>query len=84
MKKYKSTGCARFFIFLIIFAPLAFFGSAYINGEDGVQKIKDLIGIESTSKDKDIEVKNRKTEEEKLREENEKLKKQLEQRGQDN
>jgi cell division protein FtsB len=39
--KYKVTGCARFFLFLVIFLPIVFFGAAYIRGENGVQIIKD-------------------------------------------
>ena len=39
--KYKVTGCARFFVFFIIFIPLVFFGAAYLRGENGVQIIKD-------------------------------------------
>ena len=40
--KYKVTGCARFFVFLIIFVPAVFFGAAYFRGENGVQIIKDF------------------------------------------
>lgn len=40
--KYKTTGCARFFFFLIIFVPAVFFGAAYFRGENGVQIIKDF------------------------------------------
>lgn len=39
--KYKVTGCARFFIFFIIFIPIVFFGAAYFRGENGMQIIKD-------------------------------------------
>ncbi len=39
--KYKVTGCARFFLFLILFVPAVFFGAAYARGENGVQLIKD-------------------------------------------
>lgn len=39
--KHKVTGCARFFIFLIIFVPIVFFGAAYFRGEDGWQLLKD-------------------------------------------
>ncbi len=42
--KYKVTGCARFFIFFLFFAPAVFFGAAYLRGENGVQIIKDFIG----------------------------------------
>ena len=40
--KYKVTGCARFFFFLIIFIPAVFFGAAFLRGENGVQIIKDF------------------------------------------
>ena len=30
MAKYKATGCARFLFFLIIFVPIAYFGSQYL------------------------------------------------------
>lgn len=40
--KYKVTGCARFFVFLVIFVPAVFFGAAYVRGENGVQIIKDF------------------------------------------
>ncbi|MEL6989599.1 MAG: hypothetical protein AAGK97_17450, partial [Bacteroidota bacterium] len=52
-QKYKTTGCFRFFLALLIIAPIAFFGANYINGEDGVQKIKDFFG---GSKDKTEQV----------------------------
>lgn len=39
--KYKVTGCARFFVFFILFIPIVFFGAAYLRGENGVQIIKD-------------------------------------------
>ncbi len=48
-KKYKTTGCARFFLALIIIAPIAFFGAAYINGENGFDKLKELVRWESKS-----------------------------------
>ena len=41
-KKYKMTGFARFIIFMMFFAPMAYIGASYYNGEDGIQKIKDL------------------------------------------
>jgi Skp family chaperone for outer membrane proteins len=40
--KYKVTGCARFFVFLVLFVPAVFFGAAYYRGENGVQIIKDF------------------------------------------
>ncbi|HLF62687.1 MAG TPA: hypothetical protein VI603_03000 [Saprospiraceae bacterium] len=50
MKKHKMTGCARLFFALLIIAPLAYLGAAYYNGQDGIQNIKNLLGI---GKDKD-------------------------------
>jgi cell division protein FtsB len=40
--KYKVTGCARFFFFLVLFVPAVFFGAAFVRGENGVQIIKDF------------------------------------------
>jgi len=44
--KYKMTGCARFAIFLIILAPIAYFGSKYLRDSGTWDKIKDK--VEST------------------------------------
>ena len=49
--KYKATGCARFFLVLIILAPLAYLGASYYNGEDGIENVKNLLGIESSDSD---------------------------------
>ena len=38
----KMTPFARFFIMLIIVAPLAYLGAAYYNGEDGIQNLKNI------------------------------------------
>lgn len=40
--KYKTTGCAKFFLVLIVLAPLAYLGASYYNGEDGVANIKSI------------------------------------------
>ena len=45
MAKYKTTGCARFFIVMLILAPLAYLGASYYLGQDGIGNIKELIGI---------------------------------------
>jgi chromosome segregation ATPase len=47
-RKLQMTAFSRFFLFLIIFLPSLFFGVSYLKGEDGMQTLKDLIGIEST------------------------------------
>lgn len=43
MAKYKMTGCARFFIFLIIFLPLAYFGAQYLMDTGKLDGLKDKI-----------------------------------------
>ena len=40
--KYKVTGCARFFIFFLIFVPIVYFSAAFFRGEDGMQKLKEF------------------------------------------
>lgn len=45
-RKYKMTGCARFFIFLLIFAPIVLIGVSLYNGHNPVEQVKDLLGIE--------------------------------------
>ena len=40
------TGCARFFIFLLIFTPAVLIGVSYFNGNNPLEQIKDLLGIE--------------------------------------
>ncbi len=40
--RYKVTGCARFFLFLILFVPAVFFGAAYIRGENGLHILRDF------------------------------------------
>ena len=47
-RKYKMTGCARFFFFLLFFVPIVLIGVSYYNGNNPVQQIKDLLNIEST------------------------------------
>lgn len=42
MAKYKMTLFARFFIFLIIVIPVAYVLAAYINGQDGIEKLMAL------------------------------------------
>lgn len=43
-RKYKSTGCARIFIVLIIVAPIAFFVASYVNGTDPIETVRNLFG----------------------------------------
>lgn len=41
-RPYKTTGCFRFVLFIIILAPLAYLGASYYHGQDGIQNIKNL------------------------------------------
>lgn len=58
-RPYKTTGCFRFVIFILIFAPLAYLGASYYNGEDGLGNLKNMAnkivslfsGVKSTVKD---------------------------------
>ena len=47
-RKYKMTGCARFFLVMIILAPIAYLGAAYYNDENGIGNLKRLVGIEKS------------------------------------
>jgi ribosomal protein L29 len=44
-RRTRLTPFARFIIVMIIVAPLAYLGASYYNGEDGIQNLKELIGI---------------------------------------
>ncbi len=56
-RRLKLTGFARFFILLVILAPVSYIIASYANGEDGVENLKRLLGINAkieqpaTSKD---------------------------------
>ncbi len=52
-KKYKMTGCARLIIFIIIFAPIAYLAASYYNGQDGIEQLKKLLGIEKVKSSED-------------------------------
>ena len=49
MAKYKATGCARFLFFLIIFVPIAYFGSKYLMDSGKWDDIKGKIEDVSSS-----------------------------------
>lgn len=51
-KKYKMTGFSRLLIFMIFFAPAAYLGASYYNGEDGIEKVKSLLNLNETANDK--------------------------------
>lgn len=57
------TGCAKFFLFLLIAAPLAYMGANYVNSGDPLSGLRSIIGSgEKTeadplvSKDEDAQV----------------------------
>jgi hypothetical protein len=56
-RKYKLTGCAKFFVFFIIAAPIAYVGASYYNGQDPIKEIREFAGGFFGS-DNDQEVKN--------------------------
>ncbi len=88
--KYKTTGCARFFIFFLFFIPAVYFGATYFRGENGLQILKDfyhkIVG-KSTSSSSGNEIKTDtygledcKTELKTVQNENDELKRQLRER----
>lgn len=77
-KKYKLTAFSRLVIFMIFFAPAAYIGVSYYNGEDGVEKIKTLIN-NKTSKDPSFLIEAKKEKIQKLEEKIDNLKKEVEQ-----
>lgn len=46
-KKYKLTGFSRFLVVMLFLIPGAYIGASYYNGEDGIQNIKELIGLDT-------------------------------------
>ncbi len=53
-RKSQMTVTSRFLIFLIIFAPLAYIGASFINGEDGIQNIKNIFGGEDKTESQEV------------------------------
>lgn len=47
--KYKVTPFARLLVFLVLFTPIAFIAASYYQGEDGLQKAKEFIGLAPTT-----------------------------------
>ena len=47
--KVRMTVFSRFLLFMIIVVPSAYFGVSYLRGEDGVQNLKEAVGIETTT-----------------------------------
>ena len=52
--KFKLTGFARFFFAMLIIIPSAYFGAAYLNGEDPVANIKEVIGMEESKNESNV------------------------------
>lgn len=48
-RSYKTTGCFRFVLFIVILAPLAYLGASYYNGQDGIQNIKNFFSKVKTT-----------------------------------
>ncbi|NRB52961.1 MAG: hypothetical protein HRU41_35195 [Saprospiraceae bacterium] len=46
-KKYKLTGFSRFLVVMLFLIPGAYIGASYYNGEDGIQNIKELVGLDT-------------------------------------
>ena len=78
--KYKVTGCARFFVFLVLFVPAVFFGAAYFRGENGVQIIKDFYHSIVGGGDKAVERQKGGTAEEAKDDEKKRLKEEIEEK----
>lgn len=49
--RFRVTGFARFVLMLIIVTPLAYLGASYINGEDGIENLKNLFKGEQTTEE---------------------------------
>ncbi|GIV31313.1 MAG: hypothetical protein KatS3mg029_0664 [Saprospiraceae bacterium] len=47
-RSVRLTPFARFLLVMVVVAPLAYMAAAYYNGENGWQKLKELVGIEKT------------------------------------
>jgi predicted nuclease with TOPRIM domain len=45
-RSLRVTGFTRFIIVMIIVAPLAYLAASYYNGEDGVQNLKNMFGMD--------------------------------------
>jgi cell division protein FtsB len=48
-RKFRVTGFTRFFLVMIVVAPLAYLAASYYNGEDGVANLKRLLGIDKSA-----------------------------------
>ena len=82
--KHKMTGCARFLIFFLVFAPVAYFAASYYNGGDPVGDIRRIISGDDSDRSDDSdaidvnEVEELQEEVDDLKKENKRLRKQIE------
>jgi len=60
-KNLSLTPFARLFLVLLIAGPLCYIGASYYNGEDGVQNIKEMVGIGGEPEMKNSTTKNNET-----------------------
>lgn len=44
----RVTGFTRFFLVMLLVAPLAYIGANYYNGQDGIGKIKELFHLDNS------------------------------------
>lgn len=51
--KYKATGCARFFLFLVIIVPIAYYGANYLFNSGKLDELKER--FETTSSDSSLD-----------------------------
>jgi septal ring factor EnvC (AmiA/AmiB activator) len=49
MAKYRTTGCFKFLIFLLLAIPASLAISSYVNGENPIDFIKETLGQTSSS-----------------------------------
>lgn len=45
-RRLRVTGFTRFFLFMLIVIPAAYFGVTYYKGEDGLQMLKEKLNLE--------------------------------------
>jgi hypothetical protein len=47
-RRFRLTGFARFFIVMLFVVPLAYIIASYYNGEDGLENIRRIVGLDKT------------------------------------
>lgn len=51
-RRVRTTGCARFFLVLIILIPLAFIGASLYQGKNPLHALSELFGNEHTEQER--------------------------------